>query len=130
MLKLSSSSGVVAVGIDRVVVRWVWNATTILSLAVFCWGERGIVVNDEASEFRWDGDEWEEKAFGTVFPPRRGVCWVVLAGNVSSVDVETPVFNDLVYTLEYSVCGSVLASPVPPALDNACIVPPDLGGVS
>ena len=60
-----------------------------------------------------------------VLASRGAVCWVLFAGNVSSVEMDVLRFSEGVDLLENFVCGLVTAPAFPPALNDSPVVPED-----
>ena len=77
-------------------------------------------------ELCWEVNLWEEFAAIRVDTSQRPICWVELAGYVSSVDQTSTRSEDKVDSFENLVDLFVAAVPCPPALDDSSIVSEDL----
>ena len=106
-----------------------WKGNWGLSLLYkerLSWCERCIKVTYVLSEHWWNDDCGEEEGSVVIFTPRGAVCWVFFAGNISCVEMDIFCFCEGMNVLEDFVCGLVLASGLPPTLDDTSVVTEDL----
>ena len=97
----------------------------LLYKARLSWCERHVEVTYVLSERLGNDDCREEEGTMVVLASRGAICWVLFAGNVSSVEMDVLCFSKGVDLLENFVCGLVTAPTFPPALNDSPVVPKD-----
>jgi hypothetical protein len=81
-------------------------------------------ISDEFGEHNRKFNGWKEELFGCKCSLRRGICWIVAAGNIREVEggVRTEWLEQSKDVSKYSVCGPVPTSPIFPAVDDSQVV--------
>ena len=105
-----------------------WEGNWGLSLlykARLSWHERHVKVAYVLSERLGNDDCREEEGVMIVLTSRGAICWVLFAGHISCVEMDVLHFNEGVDVLKNVICGLVLASALPPTLNDSSVVSED-----
>jgi predicted Fe-Mo cluster-binding NifX family protein len=97
----------------------------MLSLPDFGLAEGFVIVDDEAGEMVGDWDAGKNEVRGAEDSTGWSIGRILFAGEVSGMNVELVGMQALVDVAENEIGCVVTASSIPPALNNASVVPPD-----
>lgn len=99
------------------------GGSTLSKKATLSGEEVGVEICDERAKLGGDADCWEEEAKRRVDSPGWAVCRVASARNIARVIGAAGGFRELMESLENFVGRLVAAASLPPAFDDAPVVP-------